>query len=166
MAGRNVVADVIDGAIAGALATWVMGKVTTYLYDHEDEAAREREDEARGGTTAYGVAAEKTAALVGRELSDEERKKAASAIHWGLGIGAGAIYGVLRGRVPNADLAKGLAYGTAFFGLMDETLTPVLGLTPGPLEFPWQTHGRGLAGHLVFGAVADASLAVLNGRAD
>jgi hypothetical protein len=37
-----------------------------------------------------------------------------------------------------------------------------LGLTPDPQEFSWQTHARGLAGHLVFGIAADAMLRVLD----
>ena len=40
MSNQSVIADVIDGA----LATRIMGKVTTYLYEHEKSAARERED--------------------------------------------------------------------------------------------------------------------------
>ncbi|MFN2563745.1 MAG: DUF1440 domain-containing protein [Gemmatimonadaceae bacterium] len=159
---QSVIADVIDGAIAGAVATWAMGKVTTYLYEREDKAAREREDRARHGKTAYGVAAEKAARALGTELTDEERdKKYGPAIHWALGVGAGALYGVLRPRVESAALARGLAFGTSFWLLMDETVTPAIGLTPGPAAFPWQTHARGLAGHLTYGAVADATLGAL-----
>jgi uncharacterized membrane protein YagU involved in acid resistance len=151
----------IDGAIAGAVATWVMGKVTSYVYEHEDKAAREREDRAREGKTAYGVAAEKAAHLVGAELSEEEREKYGSAFHWGLGIAAGALYGVLRPRMESAELARGLAFGTAFWLVIDEGAVYTLGLTPGPTAFPWQAHARGLAGHLTFGAVADAALGAL-----
>lgn len=53
--------DVVRGALAGAAATWVMGQVIGYLYQQERESARRQEDEARGGKTAYGVAAEKAA---------------------------------------------------------------------------------------------------------
>ncbi|MGH7718991.1 MAG: DUF1440 domain-containing protein [Gemmatimonadaceae bacterium] len=160
-ATRSVVADLVKGAIAGAVATWVMGKVTTYLYEHENAAAREREDSARQGKTAYGVAAEKAARLAGTELSEDERKKYGSAVHWALGVGAGALYGVLRPRVESAGLARGLAFGTVFWLLMDEGAVYALKLTPGPGAFPWQTHARGLAGHLTFGTVADATLGAL-----
>ena len=34
--------DLIKGAIAGAVATWVMGKVTNALYQREDRWARKR----------------------------------------------------------------------------------------------------------------------------
>ncbi|MGH7664010.1 MAG: DUF1440 domain-containing protein [Gemmatimonadaceae bacterium] len=160
--GQSIIADLIDGAVAGAVATWVMGKVTTYLYEHEDMAARKREDRTREGKTAYGVAAERAARALGIELTDEERdKEYGPAIHWTLGIGAGALYGVLRPRLESAALARGLAFGTAFWLLMDETVTPAIGLTPGPAAFPWQTHARGLAGHLAFGAVADTALHAL-----
>jgi hypothetical protein len=37
---RSLIADLIDGAIAGAVATWLMGKVTTHLYEHENRSAR------------------------------------------------------------------------------------------------------------------------------
>ncbi|MDQ3606872.1 MAG: DUF1440 domain-containing protein, partial [Gemmatimonadota bacterium] len=109
----SILADVAKGALAGAAATWVMGQVTSYLYEHEDKQARRQEDEAREGKTAYGVAAEKAADAVGQDLSEEQRKQVGSAIHWGLGLGAGAVYGALRGRVPGADLGNGLLFGAA-----------------------------------------------------
>lgn len=161
MSKQPILTDVIDGAIAGAIATWAMTKVTTVLYEKEDRTAREREDSARDGKTAYTVAAEKAAGIAGAELTDEQRQRYGTAIHWGLGIGAGALYGALRSRSEPASLAGGLLFGAAFWLLMDETVTPALGLTKGPGAFPWQTHARGLAGHLVFGTVADATLSAI-----
>lgn len=161
MERQSLLADVIDGAIAGAVATWAMGQVTTALYDREGEKARHREDDARGGKSAYGVAAEKVAALAGSELDDDQRERYGSAIHWLLGIGAGAVYGALRPRSEVAALAGGMLFGTAVWLLTDEVATPVMGLTPGPTAFPWQTHARGLAGHLVYGAVANTTLAAI-----
>jgi hypothetical protein len=159
--GSSILTDLVDGAIAGAVATWVMGKVTTFLYDRENPAARQREESARGGRTAYGAAAERLAGLAGVALSDEQRRRHGTRIHWALGAGAGALYGVLRDRLPDRALARGLTFGTAFWLVVDEGANPVLGLTPGPMAFPWQAHARGLAGHLVFGAVADTTLDLL-----
>lgn len=161
--GRSIMVDLVDGAIAGAVATWAMGKVTTYLYEHEDQQAREREDAARDGKTSYGVAAEKAAQALGRTLTEEERQRYGSALHWVLGIVAGAAYGALRRRLPAAHRAHGGVFGTAFFLTMDEIVTPALGLTPGPAAFPWQAHARGAAGHLAFGTVADVTLHLLQG---
>lgn len=159
---HSLAADLAKGAIAGAVATFVMGKVTSYIYAREDPQAKRKEERARGGKTAYGVAAEKAADLVGRNLSDEERQRLGAGIHWALGIGMGALYGALRGRFEEMDFGHGLAFGTFFWGAVDETLNPVLGLTPGPEAFPMETHARGLAGHLTFGMVADGTLRVLD----
>lgn len=158
---NNLALNLIEGAIAGAAATWVMGKVTSYLYEHEAEAVRKQEDSVRGGETAYGVAAEKVAKLAGTSLSEDERKTEGTRIHWALGVGAGALYGALRARVPQTGVAQGLGFGTLFWLLMDEGAVYALGLTPAPTKFPWQTHARGLAGHLVFGVVADTTLSLL-----
>ena len=155
---HSATTDAIAGMIAGALATWLMDKVTTALYEREDREARRREDQARGGKTAYGVAAEKIARLANKQLSDDERSRYGNDIHWTLGLMAGALYGVLRPRVSAARVGHGIVFGSAFFLVMDELVTPALGLTPGPLAFPWQTHARGLAGHLIFGTVVDTAL--------
>jgi uncharacterized membrane protein YagU involved in acid resistance len=153
---RSALADAVIGAAAGVAASWVMGKATSYLYERESEETRKQEKEARGGKMAYGVAAEKAAELAGTELSDEQRKKYGSAIHWGLGVGAGAAYGAMRLRVPGVDWGRGLGFGLAFWLLVDEAGNTALGLTPPPQAFPWETHARGIAGHLVFGVVTEA----------
>ena len=160
----NPLLDLALGALAGAAATWVMGKTTTYLYEHEDPQARQREDQARGGSTAYETAAKKAAGLAGRQLSEEEGKKLGSAIHWAVGVSAGAAYGLLRrrlaGRGVGQDLALGALFGAAVWLLLDEAGNPALGLTPGPRAFPWQTHARGLAGHLVLGLTTEGLMQV------
>ena len=154
--------DLLKGAIAGAVATFVMGKVTGYMYEHEDPDARRDEDDARGGRTAYEVAAEKAAAATGTALATRRRQELGSAIHWALGIGAGAAYALFRRRVQVFGGAAGTAFGTAFWAFLDEGLVPVLGLTPGPQAFPWQAHARGFVGHLTFGTVADGTLRLLD----
>jgi hypothetical protein len=153
--------DLIKGAIAGAVATWVMGKVTTYFYDREDQAARRAEDEARGGKTAYEAAGERAARLFGKSLDEKQRQRFGSAVHWTLGIGTGAVYAVLRRRFDRVGRLGGTGFGTAFWALVDEGLVSLLSLTPSPLRFPWQAHARGLAGHLTFGTVTEATLRVL-----
>ncbi|HWV56855.1 MAG TPA: DUF1440 domain-containing protein [Longimicrobiales bacterium] len=156
--GNGLISDIALGAAAGLAATWAMGLATTFLYEHEDEEARAKEDRVRGGRTAYEIAAEKIAGVMGRQLSDEERRRFAAGLHWGLGAAAGSAYAAMRGRVPRASAGHGLAFGTAFFGLVDEGANTALGFTPPPRAFPWQAHARGLAGHLVFGLVTETLL--------
>lgn len=163
----TVTRDLVKGAIAGAVATWVMGKVTTYLHGREDQSGRkdqsgrEAEDEGSGGNTAYGTAAEKTARVLGKSLDEKQRERLGSALHWALGIGTGAAYAVLRRRFGRVGKLGGTGFGTAFWALVDQGLVGRLGLTPAPARFPWQAQARGLAGRLTFGTVTDATLRAL-----
>lgn len=100
----------------------------------------------------------KVAALAHVELPEEQRRRAGPAIHWATGITAGALYAVMRKRWPALKSARGVPFGVGFFLTVDELLNPVLGLTPGPRVFPWQTHARGLGGHMVFGLATEAML--------
>ncbi|HEY8368216.1 MAG TPA: DUF1440 domain-containing protein [Thermodesulfobacteriota bacterium] len=149
--------DLLLGALAGGLATWSMGKVTTYLYERQDPDALARE-QAVSGKPTYQVAAEKAARLAGLAPSEADLGRAGQALHWALGIGAGALYGALRRRLPGADAAQGLAFGLAFFLVVDEFLNTALGFAKAPPAYPWQTHARGLAGHLAYGLVAETTL--------
>jgi hypothetical protein len=160
--GHSIGGDLIKGAIAGAVATWVMGKVTDSLYQREARWARQREDDARSGKTSYGVLAEQAAGAIGTTLDDRSRERYGAAAHWALGVGAGAVYAVLRRRFHALGRAAGVGFGTMFWAAVDEGVVPALGLTPGPRAFPWQTHARGLAGHLTFGTVTDGTLRLLD----
>ena len=148
---RPLATDLLLGALAGAAGTALMDKLTTLAYDREPKAVREREDNARGDKTAYVAAAEKLG------VPDDQQELAGQVIHWSLGVGAGALYGALRNRSPKLGLGSGLAYGVAFWIVMDETMNTLLRLTPPPQRFPWQTHARGLAGHVVLGGVIEAA---------
>lgn len=159
---RSVASDVLLGALAGAAGTLVMDQVTTRMYERESHEAREREDDARGDLPAYEIAAERAATMAGRALTSDQRTQIGNAIHWSLGIAPGALYGLLRHRFPELGVGSGLLLGLTMFVILDEGLLPVTGITPGPLEFPWQTHARGLVGHLVLGAVIELPFNLLD----
>ena len=142
---RRLIADALLCAAAGAAGIFIMDKVTTLLYEREPESAQRRENKARGGKSAYDEIAE-------RFLGDEDL---GPAVHSFIGISSGALYGALRNRNVHVGIGSGLAYGLATYLLLDEALLAAMKVTPPPNAFPWQTHARGLAGHLVFGAVLD-----------
>jgi Protein of unknown function (DUF1440) len=148
--GRLLIGDIILGAAAGAAATWAMDAVTTLLYEREPAQVKKRENKARGGETAYEKLAGKLT-----DGGKKQRKQVGSAIHWSLGVSSGAFYGLLRNRSRYVGLGSGLAYGLAMYLALDEGLLAVTKLSPPPGAFPWQAHARGLAGHLVLGAILD-----------
>jgi hypothetical protein len=162
MTRSDVAGDVLKGAIAGLTAAWLMNRATTWMYELEGEQAREREERARGGTIAYATAAASAASTAGIELSPSQQQRAGTALHWAMGAAAGAAYAMARSRWPAIGRGGGLPFGLGFFLAVDEVMNPVLGFTPGPRAFPWQTHARGLGGHLVFGAATEGMLQGLN----
>src|SRR5207248_11213173 len=117
---RPLTPDLLLGVLAGAAGTFLMDKVTTLAYERESKPARDREDAARGEKTAYVAAAEKLG------VAESRRETAGTAIHWALGAGAGALYGALRNRLRRLGLGSGLAYGVAFWIVMDEGTNTLL----------------------------------------
>lgn len=61
-------------AIAGCAGTKPMEPVSAKLYEFESQADREREDAVRPGAP-YALAADKTAASLGLDLSDTNKQR-------------------------------------------------------------------------------------------
>ena len=159
----NLAADLVKGAIAGAVGVWALDKVTWAMWDREDPATLQQEREARPERLDPAhVMANRAAEAMGKELTPKQPHPAGIAVHYGLGIMPGAIYGALRNRVDGVGAAGGLVYGLGLFLMQDEGLNPILGTSGKPWEYPWQAHARGLVGHLVLGAVTHATLEALD----
>jgi hypothetical protein len=150
MQTKELIADAALVGIGGFGAAKVMGKATTAMYEQMTDEAKEQEEEASYGV-AYNVAAKKTAALAGKELSEDQASKAGNALHYGLALGWVPIYMVARRRFGMTPFGAGVASGLSMSVLVDEIANPLLGFTPPPQKYPLVSHLRGLAGHLVYG---------------
>jgi hypothetical protein len=147
---RELVTDAALVGVAGYGASKVMGKATTFMYEQQTDAAKKQEEDASYGV-AYNVAAKKTAALAGKELTDEQASKAGMALHYTLSFGWVPVYMVLRRRFGMTPFGAGAASGLSMALLVDEIGNPLLGFTPPPQKYPLVSHLRGVAGHLVYG---------------
>ncbi len=155
----SVMADMLKGAIAGAVGVWVMDRVDWFLYDHEDPRARRRTQRVRpGGLDPAHVAVNRAARMMGRELSPRQPHPAGVALHYGIGIGPGALYATMRHRMQGLGMARGPLYGLGLFVAQDEVVNAITGLSAPPRRYPWQAHARGLVAHLVYGLVTDLAL--------
>ncbi len=149
----SILLDVAFGLVAGAAATFVMDKVSGYLYQFEDEKTRKYEETMRGNEYPPEILAEKISeTIAGVELNKDQKQKYGNIVHWSYGIMWGGIYGALSGRVPFVDAANGLSFGTGMWLIGDEMMTPLIGLSPSSTEFPWQNHARAFANHMAYGA--------------
>jgi hypothetical protein len=159
---KHLAADALKGAVAGALGVWVLDRVDWFLFDHEDPETRKRTKEVRpGGLDPSHAAAEKAANALGKELTPSQPNRVGVAIHYNLGIGPGALYGVLQDRVPAVSAGRGLLYGLGLFLMQDEALNTALGLSGRLGKYPWQDHARGLIAHLAYGVTLDAGVRAL-----
>jgi hypothetical protein len=167
MNARNVLTDLALAPLAGYVATKAMEPVGSWLYEHESQASRDREEAVRPGPP-YRIAAQKTTALLGLDLSEAALDKAALVFHYGLAISWAPTYALLRRRTSLGPVAAGLASGAAMSAIVDEALTPALGFSAPNRAYPLAAHARGVASHLAFGlvvaAVTEAGWAILNKR--
>ncbi|MFI6163039.1 DUF1440 domain-containing protein [Micromonospora haikouensis] len=166
----NITALVTDATIAplaGYAATKAMDPVSMKLYQLEPERDRAREDTVRPGLP-YQIAADKALRLLGLRVEDATRQRAAMAFHYGLGIGWAPVYALLRRTTGLNPVLAGLTAGAALALIVDEGLTPALGLSAPNRAYPLVTHLRGIAAHLAYGlalaAVTETAWALLRKR--
>jgi len=159
-----MIGDAIRGAIAGAAATWAMDKVTTAMYEVQPAEVTEREAAARpNGKSSVSNLVDMVEGQTGITVPSARRSLVENAVHYALGIAPGAVYGVLRRRVPFARAGRGLIYGVVLFLVNDEYANTRLGLA-GPVEaYPPETHLRGFAGHAVLGVATETGIEILGG---
>jgi hypothetical protein len=153
---------IFGGLLVGLCATQALDWLSIALYRAESRKTRARENATRGHRHAYERAVEMTARRLGQRLSDEQIGKWGWRFHKVFGIAGGPVYLMLRRRFPGLRWGSGLAFGAAFFLVVDELLVPLARLTPGPRAFSWKVHARGAAAHLAYGVAAESTARLLD----
>jgi hypothetical protein len=161
---RSIFRDGIRGAVAGAIAVWVMDLVTTGLLEQQSREVTEREEAARpNGKPALVNLVDRLEGDWELDLDQEQRDGLLTALHYGLGVVPGALYAILRDRLPLVGLARGALYGIVLFAVNDEYLNTKLGLAGAFEAYPIETHWRGLVGHVALGVTTDTAIDLLGG---
>ena len=160
--GGTIAADLAAGAVAGAIAVWIMDRVDWFMVEHEDPAAWRRTQAVRPHRKdpAHNMA-DMMAEAVGVEPPPQPHP-AGIAMHYAVGMGPAAIYGVARRHMPGGVMSRGLLLGLGRFVIEDEIVNPAMGFAADPRRYPWQTHARGLVAHLILGVVTEAVLSMLD----
>src|SRR3954470_18036579 len=157
---RTLLADVAIGCVAGLVATKVYGLVQEALYRPMPRDVKRREEQVRPGPSSQ-VAASRMAEGLGYPLDDQERELAGCAVHWGLGMAWGPMYGLLRRHGGMQPLGAGALTGTTLSLIVDEGLAPALGVSAPHRDYPALTHVRGLLKNLAYGAAVAVTVEVL-----
>ena len=146
--------DVAVGISAGLLATWTTDLAQGPLRRTTPDRIKRREERVSPGPSSSHVAARRIAEELGRPLDDRRVGAAAKAVHYGLGMAWGPVYGLLRRHGGLRPLGAGLVAGASLALIVDEGLTPALGFSAPNRDYPAVTHIRGFLAHLVWGAAA------------
>jgi hypothetical protein len=149
--------DVLAGAIAGGAAVWLISKMDWSL----SHAGRKSSAPASGMDPAHAAAA-KAAAAAGVQVGSPRDNAAGHTVRYGIGIGAGALYGLLRGMAPSVTTGRGSLYGVANFILGDEIGAPAMGLAKGPMDYAARDHAKSALAHIVFGVFTDLGTRLLS----
>lgn len=140
----------LAGLVAGATASFVMDRFQSgvaALTSSGDQPAAEPATE----RAADGVAR----AIAGVDLPASVKPLGGQAMHYGLGIGLGILYGVAAEFRPSVTAGFGTAFGIGSATLLDEGAVPVLGLGQAPWRTGLTSHLYSYASHLVFGGTAE-----------
>ena len=156
--------DAALGAVGGLFAGWVMGAAQKPISKIGGQRMLRRERIA--GESAGGPATEKVAARLARPfgvlLNERQRKTGGQIVHYAYGAAWGAAFGLFARRVALPPIAAGCVFGAGLWLVSDELLVPAFKLSPPPRRFPLLTHGKALAAHLIYGAVAGGSFRALD----
>jgi uncharacterized membrane protein YagU involved in acid resistance len=155
MAVRDTAVDLAVGVAAGLVATRVTDRAQRALYRLTPPSEKAREPDFPQGSSAM-VAAQKTVELLDVEPDEDGLKALKSAIHYGLGLGWGALYGLLRRYSQMTPIGAGTVTGASLSLIIDEALSPALGITAPSRCYPVSSHARGLLTHLIYGLVLAA----------
>ena len=136
VAKRSLVKGMLAGLVGGLAAVVVKSAAEKFF------AAR-----THGEAQTHTVLAERFPEKMGRLLTAGEELAAAEAIHWGIGAGAGAVYGGVAEYFPAATAKDGASYGLA--------LSTVTQRFSGETEKTALEKTSGMAAHLVYGVVTE-----------
>src|SRR3954454_9451813 len=157
---KTLLVDVAAGCVAGLVATKVYGLAQEALSQPMPRELKRREEEVRPGPSSP-VAASRVAEGLGDPLDEQKRELAGCAVHYGLGMAWGPMYGLLRRHGGMQPLGAGALTGTTLLLVVDGGLAPGLGFSAPNRDYPALTHVRGLLNHLAYGTAVAVTAEVL-----
>lgn len=165
-ADSNVAMNILKGAVAGAVGAWAMDQITSFFAEQEEPEVLSSETRVRpGGDTPQKLMAKKIAETAGYELAPRQTEYGGSMAHYAVGMLPAAVYAASRSR-RGPNWGRGMMLGLGMFVLQDEIGNWAFGLADRPDKYPWQTHLRGLIGHLGYGAATEGTLSILDNGVD
>lgn len=157
--GLSIVAGALGGLVASAAMNQFQAAVSALSKSiaeknriRRGEPPPEPKPKSSGDSATVRTAEAISTKLFNHGLTEDQKKWAGPAVHYGFGAAVGALYGALAPVTP-VHSAAGTSYGAAVWLGADEIALPLVGLSGPPTASPISVHMNALASHLVFGAV-------------
>src|SRR2546423_2362618 len=162
MPGVRILRGALAGAIAGLVGAYAMERFQALWSETEKRARPKQTAGAAKDEPATVKAAERAVETVLHvELPDEVKPVAGEAVHYGIGMLSGAIYGAVAEVLPIVRAGNGLLFGVVLWWVADETAVSAVGLAKRPSAYPPSTHAYALSSHLVYGFITETVRRVL-----
>ena len=161
----SITRTALVGTAAGLAATEVMDRISMVMYQHTDPANIQREKEIEEREPPQ-VLVQKLERRLGLQLNKQQQQRLSKLFHYGTGLSAAMLYVALARRWKLGWFTGGLAFGTLFWAVFDEGISPAMGLVGDNTQYPLEAHVRGLAAHVGFGVVAAALAEVLGAASE
>jgi putative membrane protein len=169
---KGLAAGVVGGLFASAVMNEFQALLSKLAGDEERSHGAQslqqgspehgvgRELRERGGDDEEDDAPERLAnaisvGLTGRELTEGEKRRAGTALHYAYGTSMAALYGAAAEFAPGVTTGEGALFGAAVWVTADEGVVPLLGLSKKPTEYPLSIHAYALASHVVYGLTTE-----------
>ena len=158
----RILRGALAGAIAGLVGAYAMERFQALWSETEKRARPKQIARAAKDEPATVKAAERVAEnVLHTELPDAVKPVAGEAVHYGMGMLSGAIYGAVAEVLPIVLAGNGLLFGAVLWFVADETAVSALGLAKRPSAYPPSTHAYALSSHLAYGFVTETVRRVL-----
>ena len=164
---QTLLAGIAVGFFAGLVATQVTNLAQGPLQWLTPVSVERQERRVRPGGSSSLVAARQVADYLNRSPGQRQVALLGQAIHFGVGMTWGPVYGLLRRYGRLGPFGAALVTGASMSLILDGGVVPALGLSASNRDYPVFTHVRGFLAHLVYGAavaLATEGLSCLAGR--
>ena len=150
-------AMVDDASIARAVAAGLIaGLVASFVMDRFQAAIAGLSPARRDAEPATDKTADRiVTAATGHALAPNIRPLGGQIVHYALGAGLGAAYGIAADYRRGVTAGRGTMFGIVVAALLDEAIVPAARLGAPPWRTSPRIHAYSLISHLVFGVIAE-----------
>jgi hypothetical protein len=152
---NRYIKDALFGAVGGIAGTLVIQKMIAGLSKLQSAEDKTREQQLVPEQPLQKLARRISENVLGVEIDTETKATMGQAISWGYGTFWGAVYGILRKRVPAASWGGGLPFGVGLTIFGEGLMLPLLDLSPPAHRFPLSVIGRDIVSHCAYAATVE-----------